>query len=413
MKIFKGKLYNEGDRSTIDQEEPIVNISFHIHKFNNRPKPKDKNAILIVTCFAEFGCESLGLMYCLPRILQMYPGAYVIAVGWYGRAYLYKHLVDEFWEAKEEFQWLREFTRAFHHKSKNIDRIHEALAEYGQVLQGSFMGRFAIGNTCRACKHFWQNETYVALCPECGSQDLDRSLFGDINYWKRMAVRIPRPGRLKQREVAKYLKEPAWKTPTHPVLNRDWPTNSRKFLGHVGVFARGRKCYGRNLTPEFYVDLIAMLRDRGYEPIWLGEKQSTQPCPVDDVVDFSRMPESRDLELTLAIISQLEFTIQYWTASTRFAAMVDVPYLLFESPDQISGLGQEGYRMALTSDWDKKKLVLAHYLTVLENPKEAVALTAKAIDEMDADNWDHIYGMVENEEFVRAMVANKNPWSIR
>jgi hypothetical protein len=397
MKIFKGKLYNEGDRKSIDLEEPMENIKFNIHKFNNRPKPNDIKSILIVTCFSEFGCESLGLMYCLPRILQMYPGAYVIAVGWYGRAYLYKHLVDEFWEAREEHQWLREFTRAFHHKSKNIDRIHEALAQYGQVLQGSFMGRFAVGNTCRSCKHFWQNETYVDLCPECGSYDLERSLFGDINHWRRMAVRIPRPSRLKQREVAKYLKNP----------------REGDFKGHVGVFARGRQCYGRNLTPEFYTKLIEMLRDRGYEPIWLGEKQSTLPCPVDDVVDFSRMPEARDLELTLAIISQLEFTIQYWTASTRFAAMVDVPYLLFESPDQISGMGQEGYRMALTSDWDKKKLVLAHYLTVLENPEEAVALTARAIDEMDDNNWEHIYGMVENEEFVRAMVANKNPWSVR
>jgi hypothetical protein len=403
---------DEGDRKSVAQEEPMDNIKFHIHKFNNRPKPDDTKAILIITCFSEFGCESLGLMYCIPRVLQMYPGAYVIAVGWYGRSYLYKHLVDEFWEVKEEHQWLREYSRAFHHKSKNIDRIHKSLADYGQVMEGSFMGRFAVGNLCRNCDHFWHKEEHVPLCPECGSHLLDRSLFGDINYWKRLAVRIPRPNRTKQREVAKYLKEPKWKMPTRPIQT-EWSANVRKYLGHVGIFARGRQCYGRNLTPEYYTSLIGMLREKGYEPIWLGEKQSTLECPVDDVVDFSRMPESRDLELTLSIISQLEFTIQYWTASTRFAAMVDVPYLLFESPDQISGVGQEGYRMALTSDWDKKKLVLSHYLTVLENPVEALALTKRAIEEMEANNWEHIYGMVEDPEIVKSMVANKNPWSIR
>jgi alkanesulfonate monooxygenase SsuD/methylene tetrahydromethanopterin reductase-like flavin-dependent oxidoreductase (luciferase family) len=41
----------------------------------------------------------------------------------------------------------------------------------------------------------------------------------------------------------------------------------------VGIFARGRAMYGRNLSPEFYVNLIKMLEDLGYNPIWLGEKQ--------------------------------------------------------------------------------------------------------------------------------------------
>jgi hypothetical protein len=43
-------------------------------------------------------------------------------------------------------------------------------------------------------------------------------------------------------------------------------------------------------------------------------------------MDFSRLPEARDLELTLAIISQLQFTVQFWTASTRLAAMVGTPF---------------------------------------------------------------------------------------
>jgi hypothetical protein len=41
-------------------------------------------------------------------------------------------------------------------------------------------------------------------------------------------------------------------------------------------------------------------------------------------------------------MTNLQFTIQFWTASTRLASMMGVPWILFESPDQIAGNGQEG-----------------------------------------------------------------------
>jgi hypothetical protein len=178
----------------------------------------------------------------------------------------------------------------------------------------------------------------------------------------------------------------------------------------VGIFARGRKIYGRNLSSEFYVKLISTLEEMGYNPIWLGEKQSVQPCPVDHIVDFSRMEESRDLELTLAIMTNLQFTIQFWTASTRLASMMGVPWILFESPDQIAGNGQEGKRIALTTDYNKKKLVLAHYFSVVENHELALDVLKKAIKEMNEDNWEDILGLVEDQGIVSEMVQKQKEW---
>ena len=91
-------------------------------------------------------------------------------------------------------------------------------------------------------------------------------------------------------------------------------------------------------------------------------------CPISQILaDYLKL---RDLELTLAIISQLSFTVQFWTASTRFASAMGTPWLLFESPDQICGNGQEGKRIALTSDPNKKKLVVSQFFNVLRKPKE-------------------------------------------
>jgi hypothetical protein len=176
----------------------------------------------------------------------------------------------------------------------------------------------------------------------------------------------------------------------------------------VGIFARGRSTYGRNLDPDFYVKLIQLLRDMNYNVIWLGEKQSTQACPVDDVIDFSRLPESRELERTLAIVCNLEFTIQFWTASTRLAGMMGVPFLLFESPEQIcvsySGLcsAQEGKRLELTS-FGPKKVVLSHFYNVYHDHKTALEIIEQAVKEMKEGNYDQTIGMVEDEWFTKLL----------
>jgi hypothetical protein len=367
-------------------EERLEKVTFNVHKLNHRPRPTKKDRIKVISCFSEFGCETLGVLYCIPRLLRRFPGSYVIAMGWYGREYLYRHLVDEFWELKEEHMWLREYTRAFHHNSKNLKKIEEEATWHGDVVPSSVLGKYAVANYCRTCGMFWHEwRKKTECCPKCESTVVVRSIFTDINEYKPTARRVPRPSK----EVihwAKGIVKP----------------------NTVGVFARGRKAYGRNLEPDFYVRLIQLLEQKGHHVIWLGEKQSTQPCPVDHVMDFSRMPESRDLERTLAIVGELDFTVQFWTASTRLAGMMGVPFLLFESPEQIyvsySGLcsAQEGKRLELCS-FGPKKVVMAHYKNVVKDPDTALELVERAVGEMKENNYEEIIGMVEDEWFTEIM----------
>ena len=367
-------------------EERLENVTFNVHKLNHRPRPRKKDRIKIISCFSEFGCETLGVLYCIPRLLGRFPGSYVIAMGWYGREYLYRHLVDEFWELKEEHMWLREYTRAFHHHSKNLKKIEEEATWYGDVVPSNVLGKYAVANYCRTCGMFWHEwRKKTECCPKCESTVVVRSIFTDINEYKPTARRVPQPSE----EVITWAKG---------VVKPNT----------VGVFARGRKAYGRNLEPDFYVRLIQLLEQNGHNVIWLGEKQSTQPCPVDHVMDFSRMPESRDLEKTLAIVTQLDFTVQFWTASTRLAGMTGTPFLLFESPEQIyvsySGLcsAQEGKRLELCS-FGPKKVVIAHYKNVVEDPDKALELVERAVGEMKDGNYEEIIGMVEDEWFTEIM----------
>lgn len=353
---------------TRKSETRLDSVSFTVHKFNNRVKPSRKDRVLIISCFSEFGCETVGVTYCIPRLLKRFPGLYIIVMGWYGRTYLYKHLVDEFWEINEDYMHLRNRTFAFHHQSINLKSIEEQASRHGTVIPAPALGKYAIGNICKTCGAFWNEWRHATeSCPKCTSTNIVNSLFGDAEAARKTAIAIPKPSKDKMEWAAQLVTKPA-----------------------VGVFARGRKTYGRNLTPEFYIKLLRLLQNLGYKPIWLGEKQSTLPCPVDDVFDFSRSEESRDLEKTFAIISNCAFTIQYWTASSRLAGLMGVPFLLFESPEQIycSGHspGQEGRRLALTSFGDRK-IVLAHYLNSVKDQDRLLFYTQEAILQMQDGNY--------------------------
>lgn len=377
------------DQKEFLNEEKIEDIKFNIYKLNSRPRPNDPRQVLVISCFSEFGCETVAALYCIPRIMKDHPNKYKIIVGWYGREYLYRHLADEFWEVKPEHMWLREFARAFHHDSNNLKRTEEALGNFGIVVPSSYLGRIAISAKCFNCRLFYntvyKNERYEKdLCPQCGSKNILNPIFGDISYWKPRAVRIPDPSLQKQEEVKKYLSD-----------------NS------VAIFARARKCYGRNLQPDFYERLIALLRNKGYSPIWMGEKVSTLPCPVSDVLDFSRMEESKDLESTFAIIKQCKFTVQFWTASSRLAGLMGVPYLLFESPDQIWGNGQEGIRRNLC-DFGPRKLSINHYLNVYQDNSKGLDIVQKNIEEMESNNWEDHIGLVEDKIVKEMKQKNKN-----
>lgn len=359
-----------------EDEEKLLQVTFKVHKLNSRVRP-DRTRRLIIGCFSEFGCEIVGRMYCIPRLLKRFPGRYVIGMGWYGREYLYRHLVDEYWELNEEHMWLRNHVYAFHHHSDNLTALERAAAKHGIVVPSVSLGRYAVGNYCKTCGKYWNEWRHTTeSCPGCNSTNIIPSIFGNTANYKDEALKIPKP----KGQIA------------------DW---AKSVVGEnaVAIFARGRKTYGRNLPPEFYVKLIAQLRSQGYNPIWLGEKISTIPCPVSDVIDFSRDPESRHLEKTLALICACKFTIQFWTASSRLAGCMGVPYILFESPEQIysSGLnpGQEGKRLDLTT-FGPRKVVLSHYLNVLENPDAALANVTTAIEELFSGNYEDMTGMVED-----------------
>lgn len=377
-------LFAHKNREELTTPEPkLDSVSFYVHKFNHRVRPKKIDRIKIVSCFSEFGCEVIGTMYCIPRLLRRFPGNYIIAMGWYGREFLYRHLVDEFWEVKEQFMWLRDYTRAFHHVSDNLKRLERSATQYGNVIPAAMSGKYAVCNFCRTCGKFWHEwRKKYTECPVCKSTLIVTSVFTDVGTYKPQATRIPPPSSEKIQWAKSLI-----------------PPNS------VGIFARGRTTYGRNLQPDFYVKLIQLLQSLGYNVVWLGEKQSTQECPVSGVLDFSRDEQSRDLEKTLAIVCNLKFTIQFWTASTRLSGIMGVPYILFESPEQIyvsqSGLmsAQEGKRLAL-STFGPKKIVLSHFCNVYRDHATALQLVEQAIQELNQGNYDDLIGMVEDRQFV-------------
>lgn len=369
----------------IDKEKSIDEIKFNIFKFSDRQRPANREEIIIISCFSEFGCEPIIPMYCIPQINKKYPQNYKIAVGWYGRDYLYKHLVDEYWEIDESFQWLREHSRAFGNESKNITRIEKEILKFGMVYPASYMGDMVLAYRCKKCNYIGADwETNSDYCYHCGNEDLVPSVLSNTNYWKKYIKKIPSPSKEKSELIKKYLKP-----------------NS------VGIVARGRKCYGRNLQPEFYIKLINLFKKMGYNPVWLGEKQSIIPCPVDDILDFSSMPEARDLEMTLALIQQLEFTIQFWTASTRLSAMVDTPFIIVESPDQIVGMGQEGKRLNLTSFCDRK-IVFCHYMSILEDNDTAINLLGDVVEQVKNKDFSTVIGLVEDRAVIQSMIQSWN-----
>lgn len=385
------KIYNPGDKSLLAVEEPIVDLGFHVHKYTSRKFPDEKRDRLYISCFSEFGCEVIGSLYCVPRLAQKFPGKYRIAMGWHGREYLYRHLVDEFWELKEEHMWLREYCRAFNHTSLNLARLEEGIdRKQGIMVDSRYMALQVAASLCNGCHKMWADSKGTDKCPYCGANDLRRSLFGNIAEAKK-TVCLPRTPVDSKMKYAASLLGPR----------------------PVGVFARGRKCYGRNLPPEFYVRLIELLESRGYTPIWLGEPSTTQPCPVDRVLDFSRMPESRDMETTVAIIKQCEFTVQFWTASTRLAAIVGTPYLLVESPEQLwdgsdyKNPGQEGYRLEL-STFGPRKVAACTFDNFLHDQDAGLKIVERCVTALECGDYSPIVGLVEDESAARRLLKDFN-----
>jgi hypothetical protein len=388
LRTFKGKEYTAGDRKEIQEEKEEV-IKFVVHRFTDQQRPEDPSKVIIYPEFSEFGSEIIACLYCLPLLNKKYENRYKIAMGWYGRAYLYKHLVDEFWEIKEEHQWLRDWCRAFHHDSKNLRKLEKSASKIGEVLSVNELGlltghpKYEI---CPSCKGDVIQLADSQRCLRCLGGWRVPGIFNSIVEAKKEKVVWPLPSceSKLQHVKSRYLKK-----------------NS------VGISARARKCYGRNLPSIFYERLIYLLEDMGYSPVWIGERATTLPCPLSRIIDFSKSEDANDLEMTLALVSQLKFTVQFWTASTRLAGLVGTPFLLVESPDQIWGIGQEGIRLTLCSK-GPYKLLISHYRSFLENQTNGLSLVEKGIMEMRKNNYRDMIGMVENGKLIRQMrIANQ------
>lgn len=385
MKLLPAKYRNPGDKKELDQEERMENIQFTVHKFTNRPRPDNPANVVVFPNFSEFGSELIQTCYTMPRMLSSkYQGKYSIVMGWYGRAYLYKHLVDEFWEIKEEHQHLREYCRCFHHDSKNLKKAERLAAKYGTVVPPNDHALGILYPRLPACpvKGCGGQIIYAdknQICLRCHAHLPPVGIYHEIAHAKKNAVWLPRPSQEKLDYVDRYLKPNA-----------------------VGITARHRTCYGRNLPKEFYEKLILSLEAQGYNPVWIGEKETTLRSPFPHIPDYCLTDDARDLETTLALVSKMKFTVQFWTASTRLAGLTGTPYIVFESPDQLYGMGHEGYRLNLCTKNDNGKVVLAHYVNVLADHDTAIGLVHRAITEIGQKNYDDIIGMVESEDYTAA-----------
>lgn len=384
MKLLGSKEFDIDNKQR--PKEPIVaDLRFKVHKFNKRKRPADLRNIRIYPAFSEFGCEILGVLYCLPRLMQTrHSGKYTIVMGWHGREYLYRHLVDEFWEIDEEYQWLREYSRAFYHESINLRRAEKQANKQGAVVPITEISNVAVYPKMDKC-----------LVPKCDGAIL---ALPDRQMCRKCLFSYPEIGLFDRIDHSKL--EARWlSSPTSTALER-----AKKYLvpNAVGITARWRRTYGRNLQPIFYERLIYLLEDMGYRPIWLGEKTSIMPCPFERIINFSNSEDANDLETTLALVSQLKFTIQFWTASSRLAGLMGVPYIIFESPDQLYGIGQEGMRMNLCTKGDKK-VVISHFRSIFEDNTAGLSLVKQAVKEMADGNFQDIIGLVENQDLVQLM----------
>ena len=380
--------YNAGDRKEIDTEAAIDDVKFKIIKFNSRYRPQPSQTV-IIPAFSEFGCETLIPLYAIPKLIQeRYNGKYVIVMGWHGREFLYKHLVDEFWEIDDDHQNLREHCRAFHHISSILAKVEKHASEFGKVITTEEVSNIFTYPEIVSCLVNVKGSTCTGRvsrfadyqqCLKCGSKYLPPGFFNDCNRAKKHVKWLPNPNKDKMERAKNELLPNA-----------------------IGITARARKCYGRNLPSEFYQNLINLVRDLGYNPVWLGEKSTTLPCPDENVF----CPPPSDFEQTLAYVSHMAFTIQFWTASTRLAGLVGTPYILMESPDQIFGTGQEGYRLHLTTKGNKK-LILSHYRKVLENPDKALEVCKKAILDVKSNDFSTIMGLVDSEAAIQGTIRSK------
>lgn len=367
------KLFANIGFSNLDGKEFVkTNINKKLYFVKNIYKKYLKSKTIFITGFVEFGCESFYPHYLIPQIKSSNPNYKIIFLGWPNRHFYYKHLVDEYWELQTDYEHLRSASRAMYNESPVIKKLEEYLKYYGTVISSQALGNNLIQSKCKSCNHRFGSIKNVKVCPNCYSEEVQQSILSNIKSFHDNFVFLP--------TFKKFV---------------DVKKNS------VAIFARKRDAYGRNLGEDFYINLIKIIRDLGYEPVWLGEKCSTLPCPISDIVDYTK-ENDMPIEKTIQIVSECVFSIQLWTASTRISLAAETPFLLIESPDQIYGKGQEGQRLKLFNPKNiPNKVVLCNFIKFVENKSQAIEIIKESIKELLFDKNNEIkIGLVDNPDYV-------------
>ena len=384
--IFLDVGYDNLDGKEFIKEKKYNKLEFYRHSYSDYKKSKT----LFIICLVEFGCEWLIPHYLLPKIVQKNKDKNIVVVGWYGREFLYKHLVDEFWELDQAFMELRETSRALHHCSRTIKKLEIYLKNFGDVIPSSVLGAILVQAKCLDCGKVFGSRDPQQTCPACFKNNILKSFFADPEKSKKQFVDLPKPS----------------------IKSLQWAEKIR-IKNMVGIFARCRKAYGRNLSQNFYLNLIEDLKTKGFNPIWLGEKNSVYPCPTNDILDLTNVTEARNLENIIALLKNCQFTIQFWTASTRLSLAANCPFILIESPDQLFGAGQEGIRLNLLNvKKTKSKIILCNYKKVCENINHFNSIINEGICELLANNTKLKVGLVDDEDYVKSIIEkSKHEWS--
>ena len=378
--------YNDGQDHGFEKVHDLVFFDKEIFVPNTEQKE-----VIFLSTLVEFGCESLLPHYYLPYFANKNKDYHTIAVGWPGRSILYEHQVNEFWSLDPKYGHLRAYTKAFTGMSKNIAAIETALSKFGHVVKSKNLNKFFCEGVCKACRASFINVKKIQNCEKCGSADIINSILADTDYHKLRYKHL-------YFDFGRYI----------PLLKQ--ATKEK----NIAIFARNRATYGRNLPIEFYKRFCKKLSKKGYHILWLGEKVSTLPCFDKSFFDFQKSEYADDVHACFALVSQCKATFQAWTASTRFAQALNIPYCLVESFDQIFGNGQEGKRInLLTRDMTRKKIIISNFNTAIKDIKYFADLCYdNFIEFIEEKNYTDIVGAVESKEYFGNLFKEYDLWKL-
>jgi len=385
-RIFLKSNIDYNCNQTYEEEKILNQVKFNKIVFS----PACDKPVVFLSCLVEFGCESLLPHFFMPSFFSGYQNHRRIAIGWPGRSLFYRSFFDEYWEIDPKCTNLRAYTKAFNGMSKNIKNIENALKNYGNVFGSAHLNNFFCEGACVDCKKRFLSMLKVPKCPKCQSEKIINSVIADTNLHKHRYVPIPFNFEHMQ----------------------DWLGNVVKTDRAVGIFARNRKTYGRNLPKEFYKAFCKKLEKHNYEILWLGEKASTLKCISGKYFDFTKSEYADDIERCFALVSRCKATFQAWTASTRFSQALNVPYCLVESFDQLFGNGQEGKRInLLTRELSNKKIILSNYSNVIRDHRYFADFCVEHfLNFLENNNSDDVVGMVERPESLDKIIKASDLW---